>query len=101
VFAGSYSGDKTPSTAVVADEITTGTDVHPVLARSVQNACRHGVGTSTTVEIVLIGETGVPFGVVHKLPVLVRFTVFREQTGAQHPLRPDALPTGHRTAPAG
>ena len=45
VLAGSYSGDETPSNAEVADEIATGTGVHAVLARSVRNPDRHGVGT--------------------------------------------------------
>jgi hypothetical protein len=81
VLAGSYSGDETPSNAEVADEIATGTGVHGVLARSVRNPDRHGVGTLATVDVVLIGETGVPFGAVRKLPVCVRFAVVREQTG--------------------
>jgi hypothetical protein len=81
VLASTYSGDQTPSNAVVADEIATGTGVHAVLARSVPNPDRHGVGTMATVDVVLIGETGVPFGVVHKLPVCVRFAVVREETG--------------------
>ena len=81
LLAGSYSGDETPSNAEVADEIATGIAVHAVLARSVRNPDRHGVGTLAIVDAVLLGETGVPFGAVHKLPVCVRFAVVREQTG--------------------
>jgi hypothetical protein len=81
VLAGTYSGDETPSNAEVADAIATGTGVHAVLARSVPNPDRHGVGILGTIDVVLVGETGVPFGAVHKLPVCMRLTIVREQTG--------------------
>ena len=81
LLASTYSGDEMPSNAEVADEIATGTGVHTVLARSVPNSDRRGVGTLATVDVVLIGETRVGFDAVDKVPVCVRFTVVREQTG--------------------
>ena len=100
VYAGTYSGDERPSNAGVADKIATGTGVHEVLATSVRSPDLHGVGTLATVDVVLIGETGVPFGAVHKLPVCVRFAVVREETGPrdiqyeQRPCPPGISPAG-------
>ena len=100
LLVGAYSGDETPSNSEVADEIATGTGVHAVLARSVRNPDRQGVGTLAIIDVVLIGETGVAFGVVHKLPVCVRFAVVREQTGPRdvhyerRPCPPGIAPVG-------
>jgi hypothetical protein len=86
LLASTYSGGETPSNAEVADKIATGTGIpgvnmRSVLAKSVQNPDRHGVGTLATVDVVLTGETSAGFNTAHKLQVCVRFTVVREQTG--------------------
>lgn len=75
----------------MAGHIATEPGIHAVLASTVHNPDRRGVGVLATVDVLLAGESRIAFGpAVDRRAVCVRIAVVRRETGPRD-VRPELI----------